>query len=86
MLDVETIEVILRKRRINTYSHISRLPYSNPVRIVLFGKPIYNSNVTRRRFCNVKSTMMKDINNYLDESTYCNLCDRKIRSTVYTRT
>ena len=60
--------------------------YDNPARIVLFGKMIYASTSHKRKFFNVKRTMMKDIGKYFNESTYCNLCDRKIRSSIYTTT
>ena len=76
ILGREPIEDTWRRRRLNAYSHIARLPlYDNPARIVLYGKPTYKMNGRRRRFANVKRTMMKDINKVYDESTYCNLCD-----------
>ena len=86
ILGVDTVKDRWMKRRIQAYSHISRLPYKNPARIVLLGKMSWKSSKRQRKFFNVKRTMMKDINKYLNESTYCNLCDRKIRSTFYTST
>ena len=68
--------MIWKKRRRNAYSHISRLPYDNPARIVLFGHRNEVQNVKKRRFYNVKRTMMKDIRD-MNVGTYCNLCDRK---------
>ena len=86
ILGIYTVDKIWRKRRINAYSHIARLPYDNPARVVLLGKMIHSANGPKRKFANVKRTMMKDINKFLNESTYCNLCDKKIRSTIYTST
>ena len=86
ILGIHTIDKIWQKRRINAYSHIARLPFENPARITLLGIMIYDSGGPKRKFANVKRTMMKDINKYLSESTYCNLCDKKIRSTIYTST
>ena len=79
ILGRDPIEDTWRRKRLNAYSHIARLPYDNPARIVLYGKPTYKMNGRRRRFANVKRTMMKDINKIYDESTYCNLCDRRMR-------
>ena len=86
MLDVDTVDKMWKKRRMNAYSHIARLPYDNRARIVLFGKQIHKFRGTSRRFFNIKRTMMKDIGKIYDESTYCNLCNRRVRSTVYTST
>ena len=82
MLQVDSIEDIWRKRRMNAYSHIARLPYKNPARITLFGKMVYHSHGHKRRFFNVKRTMMKDLKKCLNEATYCNLCDRRMKSVI----
>ena len=67
----------------NAYSHIARLPYDNPARIILFGKLINRmKGIRRRQFFNIKRTMMKDLKKEYDESTFCNLCDRKKRRTT----
>ena len=80
------LKTLWRKRRINAYIHISRLPYENPARIVLFGKKIYQTHGYKRKFFNVKRTMMKDLRKRLNAATYCNLCDRKTKSVFYTNT
>ena len=79
ILDRELIEDTWRKRRLNAYSHMARLPYDNPARIVAFGTLVCETSGRKRKFVNVKRTMMKDINEIFDESTYCNLCDRRTR-------
>ena len=81
MLNRTPIAKNWENRRISAYSHIARLPYKNPARIALFGHRVYEKkiNVKKRKFWNVKSTMMKDINKILNQENYCELCNKKIR-------
>ena len=70
-----------KRRRISTVNHISRLPFDNPARIILFGEPILylKNNTKKRRFRTVKETVYKDIDECLENKYYCNLCDRKFK-------
>ena len=82
ILNVKSIESLWKKKRITSYSHIARLPFDNPARIILYGRYTKESeHANKRKFFNLKRNMMKDINSILDVETYCNLCDRKIRNT-----
>ena len=53
IMNMEPIEELWRKRRRNAYSHIARLPYDNPARIVLFGNRNNVQNIKKRKFYNV---------------------------------
>ena len=85
ILGVNRIEKIWERKRINEYSHIARLHMIIRRELLFLGKMMYDPGGVKRKFFNVKR-MMKDINKYPNEATYCNLCDRKIRSGVYTDT
>ena len=80
ILGVENTLMIWKKKRISTVNHIARLPYDNPARIVLFGKPIYINTTKNRKFKTMKQTLYSEIDNLLTKDEYCNLCDRKFRS------
>ena len=82
ILNVNSVETLWKKRRITSYSHIARLPFDNPARIILYGKHDNERKyMNKRKFFNLKRNMMKDINSLLDVETYCMLCDRRIRNT-----
>ena len=76
-----SVEKIWTERRITSYSHVSRLPFDNPARIVIFGSLLTENINDKREFFNVKCSIMKDLKKLMDNETLCNLCDRKIRST-----
>ena len=80
ILGVDSFANIWKKRRMSVANHIARLPYDNPARIALYGKPMYINNTKNRKFKTVKETIYKEINEKLNKDTYCNLCDRKFRS------
>lgn len=81
IMNTKSIEKIWNDRRMTSYSHIARLPYDNPARIVLFGRMENDTYKQKRKHFNLKRNMMKDIRQFMDTETFCNLCDRKIRST-----
>ena len=84
LLGVKTIHEQWKRKRLNAVSHIASLPYDNPARIVLFGSPIFRTKVKKRRFKTLNKSLMDDVNEILNNDTYCNLCNRKFRSAVYT--
>ena len=84
ILKTELIKNQWRKINVNSASHIARLPFNNPSRIVLFGKPKHINEKRPRKFITVKESLMIEIMKHASKDTLCNLCDTKIRRAIYT--
>ena len=79
ILGITTIDEVWSGRNLNATSHISRLPFRNTARVVLFGKPRYIKKIKPRKYMTVKESLMKEVHKWLTNDTLCRLCDRKIR-------
>ena len=82
MLQVPTVENILKRKRLMSVSHITRLNYDNPARIVVLGKPIMEQKGRKKNIKTWRKTIDDDIQSLFSEPEYVNMCDRRCRRII----
>ena len=60
-------------------SHISRLPYNNPARIVAMGKPVMDNVGRKKTYKTWRKTIINDMFEFYNGAEFLNISNRNSR-------